>query len=41
MRYIPIPDLLKLRDRYRMELRAEEAAKSSGISGKNKLQVRF
>ncbi len=41
MRYIPIPDLLKLRDRYKMELRAEEAAKSSGIAGKNKLQVRF
>ena len=41
MRYIPIADLLKLRDKYKNELRTEEAAKSSGLKGKNRLQVRF
>jgi hypothetical protein len=41
MKYIPIADLLKLRDRYRMELRAEQAAANPKLAGKNKLQVRF
>jgi len=41
MRYIPIAELLKLRSQYKNELRAEEAAKSSGLKGRNKLQVRF
>lgn len=41
MRYISIPDLLKLRDRYKNEYRGEESAKGSGLTGRNKLQVRF
>jgi hypothetical protein len=41
MRYIPIAELLKLRSQYKNELRAEEAAKSSGLKGRNKLQVRL
>jgi hypothetical protein len=41
MKYIPITDLLRLRDRYKMELRSEEAAKNPRLAGKNKLQVRF
>lgn len=41
MRYIPIAELLKLRSQYKNELRAEEAAKSSGLKGRNRLQVRF
>lgn len=41
MRYIPIAELLKLRSQYKNELRAEESAKSSGLKGRNRLQVRF
>lgn len=41
MKYIPITDLLKLRDRYRMEYRAELAANNPKLAGKNKMQVRF
>lgn len=41
MRYIPIAELLKFRSQYKNELRAEEAAKSSGLKGRNRLQVRF
>jgi hypothetical protein len=41
MKYIPIPDLLKLRDRYRMEYFSEQAAANPKLAGKNKMQVRF
>lgn len=41
MRYIAIGDLLKLRDRYKAELKRENVAKGLDIGGRGKLQVRF
>lgn len=41
LRYIPIPDLIKLRDTYRIEYNSEQAANNPSLRGKNKLQVRL
>lgn len=43
LKYIPIPDLLILRDRYRRDLRAEEdaAAVGAGMGARGRIYVRF
>ena len=43
LKYIPIPDLLVLRDRYRRDLRAEEdsAAAAAGLGPRGRVFVRF
>ena len=39
LKTIPIPDLLKLRDRYRQEVRAQSGSNGSGRSGR--IYLRF
>lgn len=43
LRFIPVAELLALRDRYRMEVRAEEDAEraAAGLAPRNKIRVRF
>lgn len=43
LKYIPIPELLTLRDRYRQEVRAEEAAErmAAGLGNPGRIYVRF
>jgi len=43
MKYIPIADLIVLRDKYRREVRSEENAErvSKGLPSRNKIRVRF
>ena len=43
LRFIPIAELLALRDRYRMEVRAEEDAEraAAGLAPRNKIRVRL
>lgn len=43
MRYIPVPELLTLRDRYRRDVRAEEAAEriKAGLGNPGRIYVRF
>lgn len=43
LRFIPVAELLALRDRYRMEVRAEEDAEraAAGLASRNKIRVRL
>lgn len=43
MKYIPVPELLTLRDRYRRDVRAEEAAEriKAGLGNPGRIYVRF